>query len=93
MENFKTWQEYFEKMKSGTDDAMGNLRSRSADLMEGFKSGYAAAREKTSDALEKEYTPLEKGLILGGVLFIGVLIGMCIGAHRRKKKEEAEDEE
>jgi hypothetical protein len=94
MENFKTWQEYFDKMKKGTEDAADSFKNRSSDLFEGFKSGYAAAKEKTGSVLTKEYSAGEKGLILGCVLLFGILIGVCIGVHHGKNaKKCCEDEE
>lgn len=107
MENFKTWQEYYEKMKAGTadavggfkersDDVIGSFKSRSDDMLDGFKKGYAAAKEKTQGIFDREYSPLEKGLILGGILAVGILIGVgisgCRRCRRRKNEEEKEEE-
>ena len=56
-----------------------------------FMEGYETARNKTEEALEKELTPLQKVLVLAGVLTLGILIGLLIGKCLHKDDYELED--
>ena len=72
---------------------MENWKDYGEAALRVFKAGYEAARAKTGEALQKELTPLQKGLILGGVLLVGILIGYALSARRRKVYEAEDFEE
>ncbi len=72
---------------------MDNWKAYGESALRIFKSGYEAARARTSEAFKKELTPLQKGLILGGVLLVGILIGYALSARRRKVYEAEDFEE
>ena len=69
---------------------MENMKEYGEAALRVFKAGFDAARAKTGEALKKELTPLQKGLILCGVLVVGILIGYALSA-RRHKAYEVED--
>jgi len=72
---------------------MENWKAYGEDLLKVFKTGFEAARLKSGEALKKELTPLQKCLVLGGVLLVGILIGYALSARRRKAYEVEDFEE
>jgi hypothetical protein len=72
---------------------MENWKDYGEAALRFFKAGFDAAKAKTDEALKKELTPLQKGLVLCGVLLAGILIGYALSARRRKAYEVEEFEE
>ncbi len=70
---------------------MENWKTYGEDLLKVFKTGYEAARLKSGEALKKELTPLQKCLVLGGVLLAGILIGYGLSSLCRRRQYEVED--
>ena len=72
---------------------MDTLKEYGENVSKAFAAGYKAAKDKTVDALEKEYTTTQKGIIIAGVLAIGVVIGLALALFLHKDEYEFDDVE